>query len=37
MNEDLMVKINHRTRRVWRTTYTCPYTITYIYTKVWCH
>jgi len=23
MNEDLMVKRNHGTRRVWKTTYTC--------------
>jgi len=28
MNEDLMVKRNHRTRSVWKTTYTCPNTIT---------
>jgi len=32
MNEDLMVKRNHRTRRVWKTTYTCPNIITYICT-----
>jgi len=28
----LMVKRNHRTIRVWKTTCTCPNTITYIYT-----
>jgi len=28
----LMVKRNHRTRRVWKTTYICPNTITYIHT-----
>jgi len=27
-----MVERNHRTRRVWKNTYTCPNTITYIYT-----
>jgi len=32
MNGDLMVKRNHRTRRVWKTTYTCHNTITYICT-----
>jgi len=31
MNKDLMVKRNHRTRRVLKTTYTCPNTITYIF------
>jgi len=38
MTEDLMVKRNHRTRRVWKTTYTCPNTITYIFThKITVH